>query len=124
MKEIHIKCIPHDEQRYETLGDYWETESKIEFRISDTGNANYNMAILMHEIWEEHRNRMLGIKEIDVTQFDINHPELDDPGLSKEAPYHATHMESDAIERVCIVMSHEDWIDYEKRCSEMKWREK
>jgi hypothetical protein len=114
-KNINIRFIPQKEQRYDTLGDYWETDDSIEFRVTETNNPNWNMFILVHELWEDHRNRMLGIKEEDVTEFDVSHPELDIPGNCVDAPYHKTHMEADAIERMCVVMAGEDFEIYDNK---------
>ncbi len=50
----------------------------------------------------------LGILEPNVMDFDVNHLELDNLGMSLAAPYHAMHMEVRAIERVCTVMARED----------------
>jgi hypothetical protein len=77
-------------------------------------NPAHSMAILFHELHEKFRNDQLGIKDADVDQFDLDNPELDDPGLSPLAPYHRTHMEADAIERLFIILSGNDWVEYEK----------
>ena len=113
-KEINIRFIEHNKQRYDTLGDYWETPTSIEFRISILPKYCYSFFVLLHELWEKFRNDVLGITDKSVDKFDIDHPELDDPGLSLEAPYHKTHMEADAIERIAVVMAGEDWIKYEE----------
>jgi hypothetical protein len=115
MKNINIRFINQDEQRIPgQVGDYWETPDSIEFRITTMDNPAYSMAVLIHELHEKFRNDQLGIQDADVDQFDLDHQELDDPGLSPDAPYHKTHMESDAIERLFIILSGNDWIDYEQ----------
>ncbi len=116
MKNINIQFIDQKYQRFNNIGqvgDYWETDTSIEFRITKFDNPAYSYAILLHELHEKFRNNQLGIKDEDVDAFDSAHPELDDPGLSKEAPYHKTHMEADCIERQYIVSSGNDWVDYE-----------
>ena len=117
MKDINIKFIPQSEQRFNNVcqvGDYWETDTSIEFRITALENSAYSMAIALHELVEKFRNGQLGIKDTDVDQFDLDHPELDDPGLSPDAPYHKTHMEADCIERAFIIFSGNDWATYEQ----------
>jgi hypothetical protein len=113
---MNVKFIPQSEQRFSEIGqvgDYWETETSIEFRITELDNPAYSYAILLHELHEKFRNNQLGIKDEDVDAFDLAHPELDDPGLSPEACYHKTHMESDALERLFIILAGADWTAYE-----------
>ncbi len=114
MKDINIKFVSQSEQRIAGgVGDYWETPESIEFRITRLPNPAHSMAILLHEIHEKFRNDQLGITDQSVDEFDITHPELDDPGLSPEAPYHKTHLEADALERLFIVFTGNDWVTYE-----------
>ena len=115
MKRIVIEFVPQSKQSYPTLGDYGETEHNVWFRITDfPSKPAYSVAILLHEILEFYRNKQLGIPVSAVDAFDLSHLELDDPGLSPEAPYHKAHMESDAIERLAILFFDEDWVEYEK----------
>jgi hypothetical protein len=118
-KPIWVQFIPHDIQPYNTVGWYHEDEDFIRFQISDTGNPNYNNAILIHEFQEWSRNKQLGITDDSVDKFDLAHPENDDPGLLPDAPYHKTHMEGDALERLYIILTGEDWVEYQKRLDEM-----
>lgn len=117
MKDINIKFIPQERQRYAVagqIGDYWETETAIEFRVTEFDDPVYSMAVLMHELHEKFRNNMLGIKDEDVDLFDLLHAEVDDCGVLPDAPYHKTHMEADAIERLFILLCGEDWTKYEE----------
>ena len=113
MKPIYVEFIEQSQHRYSTCGDYFHEPDRIVFRITRFDNPIYSMAILIHELWEELRTRQAGIKEEDITRFDIESG-LDDPGLSPDAPYHKQHMESDALERFCIVMGGADWVEYEE----------
>ena len=117
MKDINIRFIPQSEQRFndvEQVGDYWETGTSIEFRITELPNTAHSMAIALHELVEKFRNDQLGITDASVDAFDSGPgADLDDPGLSPDAPYHKTHMEADAIERLFIILSGNDWIEYE-----------
>ena len=114
MKPIRIEFVPQSAQNYDTVGDYGETDSEVWFKITNfPDKPAYSIAILMHEIHEFYRNKQLGITVEEVDAFDYGHPELDDPGLSPDAPYHVTHMEADAIERLSIILSGQDWVEYE-----------
>ena len=42
-------------------------------------------------------NRHRGIAEPDILAFDVANPDLDDPGMSPEAPYHREHVKATAI---------------------------
>ena len=123
MKDIIVKFIPRSEQRFADIGqvgDYWETETEIHFRITlFPDKPAYSMAVLLHELHEKYRNNQLGIKDEDVDRFDLDNPELEDPGMSPEAPYHRTHCEADAIERVFIALCGEDWALYDKMVNEI-----
>ncbi len=39
--DIHIKTVPHKEQRYNTVGDYWIEDRVIQIRVSEMGNEDY-----------------------------------------------------------------------------------
>ena len=113
MKRIEIDFVDQDKQNYKTVGDYGETEYHTWFRITKfPDKPAYTIAVLIHEICEFYRNRQEGISIAAVDAFDYGRPELDDPGLSLEAPYHKTHMEADVLERLFILFSGEDWVEY------------
>lgn len=115
MKPILVQFIPQSSQKYPTAGNYFEDKTFVHFEITEyPGKPMYSVAILLHEIWEFYRNQQEGISVEEVDEFDLSHPELDDPGLSKDAPYHKTHMEADAVERMFICAAGEDWVDYEE----------
>ena len=115
MKKIVVHFIPQSEQRYPTLGDYIEMENAWVFYITKMSGLR-SIFVLIHEIWECFLCERDGIKEPDISAFDIGNPELDDPGLDPGAPYHTQHMQSDVLERACCVMAGDDWNEYEKEC--------
>jgi len=120
MKRIVVEFVPQHKQTYPTLGDYGENEHNVWFRITSfPDNPAYSIAVLLHEILEFYRNKQLGITTRQVDEFDLSHPELDDPGLSPAAPYHKTHMEADALERLAILFFGEDWVEYEAAAAKL-----
>jgi hypothetical protein len=123
MKDIIIRFVPQSQQTYETLGDYWDKGDHVLFHISDTGNDNYNRAIMHHELWEYFEMIKRGVTAEDTCVFDIANPNADDPGMLPDAPYHREHCQADVIERMCIVMSGEDWALYDEACQKHfeKW---
>ena len=123
MKGINVKFIHVSEHRFAEigncttcLGDYFETETTIEFRITRMPNPIHSLAILIHELHEKFRNDQLGIADAAVDKFDTEHAELDDAGMSPDAPYHRTHCEADVLERAVIALSGESWAAYEAAC--------
>jgi len=117
-KDIHVRFVVQDKQRYATLGDYWETTDAMVFTITRLSGLR-SLYVLIHELWECYLTLRNGITEESISEFDISHPELDDPGLDPRAPYHAEHMQSDVLERACCVMAGDDWVEYEKECEEI-----
>lgn len=114
-KRIIIDFIPQEEQRIPgQIGDYFETPVATVFQITDMPNPAHSMACLIHELHEKFRNDQFGITDESVDQFDLAHLDHDDPGLLPDAPYHKTHMEADALERLFVVLSGNDWVEYEK----------
>lgn len=111
IKEIVIKIINHKDQRYDTWGDYWiEDDGTVQFRISRFENSYNVMPLLVHEFLEFWRCMAEGIKEPDITDYDLAHLEDDDPGMNLDAPYHKEHLQSMGIERfICM----QDGIDFE-----------
>jgi hypothetical protein len=118
-KEINIHFIPKEEMRYDTVGDYWETDDSIEFRIALMDNPLHSAAILLHEIAEYFDVKRRGISIEEIDQFDISHPELDDPGWSSEAPYNASHQLGDLVERAFILGVGERWTDYDEKVMQL-----
>ena len=118
MKSIIVNFIPQTAQRIPgQVGDYFETEGAVVFRITRFENPAYSFAVLLHELHERFRNLQFDIRDEEVDAFDLKHPELDDPGLDPRAPYHACHMEADALERLFILLTGNDWIEYEAAIS-------
>ncbi len=124
MKDINIKFIPQSEQRYQTIGDYWETDSSIEVRITKLSKPVFSMAALIHELWELFRAKEAQIPFALIDVFDMNYDYengkyKEDVGLDPEAPYHKQHMESDALERTCLVIAGEDFIEYDNEVGKL-----
>jgi hypothetical protein len=100
-----MKVIPHAEQRYDTIGDYWEdADGTWQFRVSDLGDWRYNYTVLLHEFLEYALTKQAGISEQSILNFDlavpVNSPYADDPGFDPAAPYHKEHVFADSIERL------------------------
>jgi len=120
---IRIKVIPHSEQAYDTPGNYWETKNgNWEVRISQM-NPVSELAVLEHELYEMVKTILDGVKWSDIDKFDMGEgKDMDDPGSSPKAPYHAQHMEALKIERQIIKNVKGDWNRYDQGFSKLKYK--
>ena len=99
-KKIEMEVIPHGSQRYDTVGDYFEDQGVIKFRVSDLGDWRYNFSVLLHEFVEWALTTHNGVSEKDVMSFDLSVPESDDPGFEADCPYQEEHVYADCMERL------------------------
>lgn len=112
-----IKSIPHSQQRYPTLGDYYTAaDGSVFIKVSRLGNWRYEFLIGLHELIEEAVTRSRGIAEPEIKAFDEAHPELDDPGMDPRAPYHREHVLATAIEMLVAQELGVDWAKYDADC--------
>lgn len=113
---IVVDFVAQEEQRYDTVGDYWVgPDNTLHFRITDfPDNPSYSRAILLHELIEKWLKDLDGVSDMDVDAWDMGPGEdLRDPGLDPRAPYHRHHMIADSYERRFICDAGEDWVKYE-----------
>lgn len=123
LKPIHYKTIPHNEHRYPTVGDYWETEECIEVRVSQMSDPRHEQLVLIHELVEIFSMQNRGIRLADSDDFDIifekereegKHTPEQEPGDDPRCPYRREHRFAENIERQ---LAHElgvDWHAYNK----------
>jgi len=124
MPTIHIRTIPHSEQRYDTVGDYWTDADGVEqFRISSMSNADYEFLVALHELVESHLAAKRGIAEPAITEFDQwfeverergRFSEDAEPGDHPEAPYRREHQFATLIERLMAYELGVDWASYDQ----------
>jgi len=117
---IVIKTIPHDQQRYETVGDWKISENgDIEILVSDMGNEDYNFLVALHELIEVKLCQKRGITDDLVTAFDMAFEEKreegneDEPGDDPAAPYKTEHFCATNIERLISAELGVDWRTYD-----------
>ena len=104
--------------RYSTCGDWeWLPDGSLKVTVPEFGNRPYSaFLVALHEIVEAYLCKFEGITEANVSTWDINHPELDEPGDSKQAPYHKQHAVALEVEKlVCHALglsweAHEEWV--------------
>lgn len=118
--KIVIESVPHDQQRYPTVGDWtFADNGQLHVTVSHTRD-DFDFLIGIHEAVEAWLCKKRGITDEDVTTFDVafekDRPAGDtrEPGDDPAAPYRREHRFASSIERRIAVELGIDWIAYEK----------
>ena len=129
MPSINFKVIPHDEQRYETVGDYWFEDAILQVRVSKMDSAHKEFLVFIHEMVEVYLILSKGIAIEDIDKFDKRfeefrtaYPDLvgdDEPGDHPKAPYYKEHAVATRIEKWLAQTLNEDWDLYEDKCNSL-----
>ncbi len=117
--KIIIETIPHERQRYDTVGDYfWGLDGALHIWVSALASEKMEFLVALHEMVEymlcEHHE--IGIETIDA--FDMAwkpHDGIEEPGDDLAAPYYAEHQCAMGIERTVAAMLGVNWVEYERR---------
>lgn len=118
---IHIESIPHEKQRYPTVGDYWEEDGGIEqVRVSELPDWRYEALVAVHEMVEMILTKHRNISEEMISAFDIAFERdreagkvLGEPGDDPRAPYRREHFFATNVERLLAAELGVDWGAYE-----------
>jgi hypothetical protein len=124
MKEIRIKTIPPNEQRYATAGDYFHEPDTLEVRITQQKTEDSEFLVAIHELVEEYLTRHAGIKEQDILAYDLNWEKrhakgltkADEPGEENDCIYREQHAVALIIE---YLISKELGVDFDKHNEEL-----
>ena len=122
---IEAKTVPQGEQRYPTVGDYWEEDGKTVFRISEMDNSDYEFLVLIHELIESYLCKKDGVGFNDIDSFDKTFESLRkdgdtaEPGDDINAPYYKQHQFASAIERLIALQIGVQWGEYDKKVNEL-----
>lgn len=117
----HIETIPHQNHRYETVGDYFLDDAGVtQVRISDMRNEDYQFLVMIHELVEDHLCRKRGIDEETVIKpfdetYEANRDPSDttsEPGWALDCPYRNEHAFAEKIEREIALELGVDWRIY------------
>lgn len=117
---IVIESIPHDQQRYETCGDYTtDADGALHIRVSHTED-DYDFLIAVHELIEAYLCAKRGITGEEIDAFDFaferarKEGNFDEPGNNPAAPYFMEHKFATAIERQVSKELGVKWAVYDK----------
>lgn len=112
MLDIQIQSIPPEEQRYDTLGDYWFEDDNWQVRVSETGDWKSEFLVALHELVEMALCKDRGIPEKVIKRFDENFEGQGEPGNSDLAPYEEEHRFATHIERAVAKELGYSWDEY------------
>lgn len=141
--KIRAEVIPHDQQRYETTGDWWIEYDEINIRVSKLGTQEYEMAVMVHEIVESVLCHFKGVNPGAVDAFDMAFEDAredynlrqggqfkapcgcfanvdgSEPGDDKHAPYYKEHQLATSVERMLVAEMGQSWNDYDDTCHQV-----
>lgn len=131
---ITIETIPHEKQRYRTVGD-WQVDPAGDLHITVSKLSDWRLEALVavHEFVEVLLCKRAGIKQIEVDAFDVtfeqNRPksnpheavegEYDEPGDEPTAPYVRQHCIATGIERILAAELGVLWKEYEEELNKL-----
>ena len=127
--QIDFEIIPHRRQRYPTVGDWQKGKIGWLFRVSRMKDKRYMWLVFLHEIIEWGICQVQGVKERDVTRFDMAYEKRratgenkapcgckfwDEPGDDPHCPCHDAHVVATQCERIIAKALGVDWNDYDE----------
>jgi hypothetical protein len=122
---IVIETIPHQNQRYDTCGDwFWDREEKtLYIFVSETGDWKKNFLIARHELDEAMLCKFRGVTAAQVDEYDLAHPEAGSDSFSDntDAPYSNSHNDALAAEWIMSRLLGVDWVEYTKTLDNMEY---
>jgi hypothetical protein len=114
---IVIETIPHETQRYPTVGDWWTDENGTwQIRVSEMHQWIPEFLVGLHELVEMALCKQAGVEEAAVTAFDTGWEpfgNIVEPGDDATAPYHLEHQHACGIERMVAAQLGISWPWYE-----------
>lgn len=110
---LDVKTIPHQSQRYDTAGDWYDDHGTFCFRISDCRNRKYEWLLAIHEIVERALCDVNGVSVKVVDAFDKSFVGNVEPGDSSKSPYRTEHCFATAVERMLCAAMDVNWQDYD-----------
>lgn len=120
---VKMIVIDHKDQRYPTVGDWvFNRDGDLVITVSTMDDWKKEICVMLHELIEACLCKERGIKEEDVSKFDIQFEEAraalgydaGEPGNQTNAPYHKEHMFATSVEMQFAGQLNLDWNDYEE----------
>jgi len=128
--DVSIKIIPNNEQRYETIGDWWiDKKGNLQIRVSEFEDERHSMLIAIHEMFEAMAAWVKHIEEPEVTKFDLWFEKesnagripktLEEPGMHPACPYNTEHQYATAVEMTLATLLGVNWWEYDEAVRKM-----
>ena len=121
---IVIESIPHDQQRYPTVGDWKiEPDGTWHILVSEMKDWRHIFLVGRHELDEMAMCIHDDVSEQEITDFDIQfekereqglHTVEEEPGDSPKAPYRKQHFKATNNERDMSIPLQVDFYEYDK----------
>ena len=118
---IHIQVIPHNEQTYDTVGDYFYLPNgDLIICVSEMGDWRKEILVAFHELAESALCKHRDIPEPVIRKFDEaferkrRKGNTDEPGDDPGAPYRKEHFFATSVERLLAAELKVDWKEYEE----------
>ena len=119
--KINIETVPHDQQRYPTVGDYWEDpDGMVQVRVSEMEDWRYVILVAVHELVEMMLTRHRSISEQVISEYDMRFEKArelgevtGEPGDATDSPYRREHFFATNLERLLAAELAVDWAVYE-----------
>jgi hypothetical protein len=103
--KIIIETKPLSKMRTKTLGD-WYRDARgnlhIDVAAGHKQGIKAEVSVAIHELIEVLLCEERGMGDEEVTAWDVSHPDTDDPGMVKGAPYRKEHIAATAVEREAV----------------------
>jgi hypothetical protein len=116
-RRIVINFIPHNNQRYNTIGDYYESGQigEVHINISEMKDKRYEFLVAIHELVEMCLCDVSGIKNDVIDNYDKKAEQqgILDPGMEAESPYHHEHVAATGVEMLLANEMNVNWANYE-----------
>lgn len=112
--EITVETIPHNEQRYETVGD-WKIEDDDcwTVTVSAMPDWRHEFLVAIHELVEMALCFNQGVSAESVDTFDTTYTGVGEPGDDPASPYALQHCAAEGVERLLATMLDVKWSEYE-----------
>lgn len=122
---INLQVIPHREQRYETVGDWWwDEEGVLQIRSSKMDNPRFEQLVLLRELvevlladWtrprETSRDYLLNRTEDHDKSFELARvDEFSESGYEPKSPVYREHMIASAFEHIAALLMRVNYNEY------------
>lgn len=113
MKKVVMQSLPFEKMRYETYGDYHESNGAVRIDVVKQDNPLYEWLIAIHELVEYVLVKARKISISQIEEFDQT-CQSTDPGDDTAAPYYHEHQVATIVEKIVCNELGIKWHDYTK----------